>query len=186
MSENCERIETEYRSMYWNNYNLNTILASLVKIFIKLATEWRWIDYSELKDIECLDKGGFDTVWKAKWIDMPEESQDPMTVECAIVLRYMKNGNLRNFLQQNKILSWTERLWLLRSFIKGLEAIHDSGHIHCDLHPGNLMISGDLGLCRSVNESKSSGIGIIMWLISTEKVPFSDRAYDLELTLEGF
>ncbi|RHZ48182.1 hypothetical protein Glove_557g2 [Diversispora epigaea] len=34
---------------------------------------WRWIDYSNLKDIEYLDKGAFGTVRKAEWKDMPEE-----------------------------------------------------------------------------------------------------------------
>ncbi|RHZ62053.1 hypothetical protein Glove_344g48 [Diversispora epigaea] len=30
---------------------------------------WRWIDYSKLKNIEC----EFGRIWKAEWIDMPEE-----------------------------------------------------------------------------------------------------------------
>ncbi|RHZ46348.1 hypothetical protein Glove_624g37 [Diversispora epigaea] len=148
-------------------------------------------------------------------------TQDPSTMEYALVLRYMKNGNLRNFLQQNKTLLWTERLWLLYSFISGLDVIHGKGYIHRDLHPGNLMITeahddlkfirlGDLGICRHANQIPSSGrygvlpyiapevinknpytqasdiysVGIIMWVISTGKVPFSDRAYDLELALE--
>ncbi|RHZ67569.1 hypothetical protein Glove_300g22 [Diversispora epigaea] len=148
-------------------------------------------------------------------------TQDPKTMEYAVVLRYMKNGNLRDYLQQNKTLPWIERLWLLDSFITGLEVIHDKGYIHCDLHPGNLMITdtyenfkfirlGDLGFCRPVDETKSSGkygvlpyiapeilnrnkytrasdiysVGIIMWVIATGNIPFSNRAYDLELTLE--
>ncbi|RHZ67570.1 hypothetical protein Glove_300g23 [Diversispora epigaea] len=148
-------------------------------------------------------------------------TQDPKTMEYAIVLRYMKNGNLRDYLQQNKILSWTERLLLLESFLAGLNVIHDKGYIHCDLHPGNLMITeafdnlkfirlGDLGFCRPKDGITSSGgygvlpyiapeilnqnpytqasdiysVGIIMWMISTGKIPFSNRTYDLELTLE--
>ena len=92
-----------------------------------------------------------------------------MTKEYAIVLRYMKNGNLRDFLNQNKSLPWIERLWLLNSFIRGLKVIHSKGFVHHDLHPGNLMITeaysdskykfirlGDLGLCRLANETSSS------------------------------
>ncbi|RHZ45058.1 hypothetical protein Glove_692g16 [Diversispora epigaea] len=177
---------------------------------------WRWIDYSELKNIEYLAEGGFGSIWKAEWINMPEEvfefyksnqvalkklknsqeisseflkeltanfqcrdkyvlpilgiTQDSMTKEYTIVLRYMKNGNLRDFLNQNKSLPWIERLWLLNSFIKGLKVIHSKGFIHRDIHPGNLMITeipnnskykfirlGDLGLCRLANETPSSG-----------------------------
>ncbi|RHZ57819.1 hypothetical protein Glove_383g4 [Diversispora epigaea] len=232
---------------------------------------WRWIDYNKLKNIEFLAEGGFGSIWKAEWIDMPEEvfefyksnqvalkklknsqeinleflkeltanfqcrdkyvlpilgiTQDSMTKEYAIVLRYMKNGNLREFLNQNKSLPWIERLWLLNSFISGLKVIHSKGFVHSDLHPGNLMITeahnnskykfirlGDLGLCRLANETSSSGaygvlpfiapevlnkyqysqasdiysVGIIMWIISTGKIPFANRAYNAELSVDIF
>ncbi|RHZ64743.1 hypothetical protein Glove_320g193 [Diversispora epigaea] len=262
--KSCKYLELEYRRYYFMELNTFVQMTELREN----ANEWeiwRCIDYSELKDFEYLDKGGFGTVWKAEWKNMPEEifeiynsnhvalkklknskvqelaeefqanfycrskyvlpilglTQDPTTTEYAIVSRYMKDGNLRNFLQQNKTLSWTERLWLLKSFISGLNVIHYKGYIHRDLHPGNLMITevfdnfkfirlGDLGFCRPVDEITSSGIygvlpyiapeilnenpytqasdiysvGIIMWVISTGKIPFSNRAYDCELILE--
>ncbi|RHZ64401.1 hypothetical protein Glove_325g31 [Diversispora epigaea] len=148
---------------------------------------------------EYLAEGGFGSIWKAEWIDMPEEltanfqcrdkyvlpilgiTQDSMTKEYAIVLRYMKNGNLRDFLDQNKSLPWIERLWLLNSFIRGLKVIHSKGFIRRDLHPGNLMITeayniskykfirlGDLGLCRLANETSSSGAYGVLPYIAPE------------------
>ncbi|RHZ74172.1 hypothetical protein Glove_227g143 [Diversispora epigaea] len=152
---------------------------------------WRWINYSTFKNIEYLAKGGFGSIWKSEWIDMPEElfefyksnqvafkklknSQEisseflrnPMTKEYAIVLQYMKNGNLRDFLKQNKSLPWIERLWLLNSFIRGLR-----GLIHRDLHPG------DLGLCRLANEISSSG---------SYASDICIRPYDSELAVDIF
>ncbi|RHZ81587.1 hypothetical protein Glove_117g476 [Diversispora epigaea] len=89
----------------------------------------------------------------------------------------MKNGNLRDFLNQNKSLPWIERLWLLNSFIRGLKVIHDKGFVHRDLHPGNLMITeaysnskykfirlGDLGLCRLANETSSEAFGVLPYI----------------------
>ncbi|RHZ55273.1 hypothetical protein Glove_417g30 [Diversispora epigaea] len=151
-------------------------------------------------------------------------TQDLMTKEYAIVLRHMKNGNLKEFLDQNKSLSWIERLWLLNSFISGLKVIHNKGFVHRDIHPGNLIITeihdnkykfirlGDLGLCKLANETSSSGaygvlpyiapevlnkhqysqasdiysVGIIMWVISTGKRPFANRAYNAELAGDIF
>ncbi|RHZ57826.1 hypothetical protein Glove_383g10 [Diversispora epigaea] len=69
---------------------------------------------------------------------------------------------------------------------------------------------GDLGLCRLANETSSSGaygvlpfiapevlnkyqysqasdiysVGIIMWIISTGKIPFANRAYNAELSVD--
>ncbi|RHZ46423.1 hypothetical protein Glove_621g1 [Diversispora epigaea] len=268
--KDCKYLELEYTLSF--SIDVNKIVSIIIQMteLDENAEEWeiwRWIDYSEFKDIKYLDQGAFGTVWKAEWKNMPEElfqicnsnqvalkrllnskkmstgflrellanfhcrskyvlpifgiTQDPMTMEYAVVLQYMNNGNLRNFLQQNKTLSWTERLWLLQSFLAGLEVLHIKGYIHCDLHSGNLMITeahdnlkfirlGDLGFCRPVDEVISSGrygvlpyiapeimnknpytrasdiysVGIIMWVISTGKIPYSDRACDLELTLE--
>ncbi|RHZ65935.1 hypothetical protein Glove_310g53 [Diversispora epigaea] len=231
-----------------------------------------WLMNSFIRGLKVIHtEGGFGSIWKAEWIDMPEElfefyksnhvalkklkdsqeisseflkeikanfqcrdryvlpilgiTQDPKTKEYAIVLRYMKNGNLRDFLKQNTSLPWIERLWLLNTFIRGLKVIHSKGLIHRDLHPGNLMITeaynnskykfvrlGDLGLCRLANENSSSGaygilpyiapevlnkyqytqasdiysVGIIMWIISTGKIPFAIRAYDPELAADIF
>ncbi|RHZ85633.1 hypothetical protein Glove_63g63 [Diversispora epigaea] len=106
----------------------------------------------------------------------------------------MKDGNLKNFLQQNKTLPWKERLWLLNSFLKGLETIHSKGFIHRDLHPGNLMITearknlkftrlGDLGLCRPVNEIVSSRTyGVLPYIAPEEKY----HLYDPELAIAIF
>ncbi|RHZ79826.1 hypothetical protein Glove_140g12 [Diversispora epigaea] len=261
----------------WTSGNINIDMIIHMTQSDENANEWEifnWIDFNKLKNINYLAEGGFGSVWKAEWIDMPEEifkfyksnqvalkklknsqkispeflnelianfqcrgkyvlpifviTQDSMTKEYAIVSRYMKNGNLGDFLKENKSLPWIERIWLLNSFIKGLFVIHSKGFVHRDLHPGNLMITeiysnskykfirlGDLGLCRSANETSSSkalgvlpyiapevfnkcqhtqasdiySVGIIMWMISTGKIPFSDRAYNLELILkiiEGF
>ncbi|RHZ79881.1 hypothetical protein Glove_140g4 [Diversispora epigaea] len=188
---------------------------------------WRWIDYCKLENIEYLAEGGFGSIWKAEWLDMPEDlfefyksnqvalkklknsqkisseflkeltanfqcrdkyvlpilgvTQDSMTKEYSIVLRYMKNGNLRDFLNKNKSLPWIERLWLLNSFIRGLKVIHDKGFVHRDIHPGNLMITeihnnskykfirlGDLGLCRLANQTSSSGAYGVLPYIAPE------------------
>ncbi|RHZ79193.1 hypothetical protein Glove_151g16 [Diversispora epigaea] len=227
--KDCKGLELKYMIIFSGDDN---IIANAIVQTTELNENtneleiWRWIDYSKLRDIRYLDKGGFGTIWKAEWTDMPEDlfdiynsnqvalkklanseimhqeflnellanfdcrskyvlpilglTQDPMTMKYALVLRYMKNGNLRNFLQQNKTLSWIERLWLLDSFISGLEHVHGKGYIHCDLHPGNLMITeaydnvkfirlGDLGLCKTC------------WNYYVGNI---NRAYDLELTLE--
>ncbi|RHZ54981.1 hypothetical protein Glove_421g2 [Diversispora epigaea] len=194
----------------------------------KLIEIPKWTsDYSKLKNVKYLAEGGFGSIWKAEWIDVPEEvfefyksnqvvlkklknsqeisseflkeltanfqcrdkyvlpilgiTQDSMTKEYAIVLRYMKNGNLRDFLNQNKSLPWIERIWLLNSFIRGLKVIHSKGFVHRDLHPGNLMITeahsnskykfirlGDLGLCRLANETISSGTYGVLPFIAPE------------------
>ncbi|RHZ86353.1 hypothetical protein Glove_52g57 [Diversispora epigaea] len=267
---NCEPIETpKWKS---GNGEIDKIIQMTQSDDDAKEWEiWRWVNYSKFKNIEYLAEGGFGSICKAEWIDMPEElfafyksnkvalkklknsqeispeflkelkanfqcrdryvlpilgiTQDPKTKEYAIVLRYMKNGNLRDFLKQNKSLPWIECLWLLNTFIRGLKVIHSKGLIHRDLHPGNLMITevynnskykfirlGDLGLCRYSNEIPSSGaygilpyiapevlykyqytqasdiysVGIIMWIISTGKIPFAIRAYDSELAVDVF
>ncbi|RHZ45956.1 hypothetical protein Glove_641g14 [Diversispora epigaea] len=131
-----------------------------------------------------------------------EEKAFQWYLKSAKVLRYMKDGNLLNFLQQNKSLPWKERVWLMNSFIRGLKIIHS--HTHDNL---KFIRLGDLGLCRPVDlilSSKTYGVlpyvapevytqasdicsvGIIMWVISTRKIRFEEDLYDPELAIAIF
>ncbi|RHZ62068.1 hypothetical protein Glove_344g49 [Diversispora epigaea] len=108
-------------------------------------------------------------------------TQDSTTKEYSIIFRYMKNGNLGDFLNQNKSLPWIERLWLLNSFIRGLKVIHSKGFVHRDLQPENLMITevhnnskykfvrlGGLKLCRLANETLSSEVYGVLPYVAPE------------------
>ncbi|RHZ76263.1 hypothetical protein Glove_199g161 [Diversispora epigaea] len=135
----------------------------------------------------------------AEWIDMPEEVFEFYKTN-KIALKKLKNSQeiSSEFLKE-----------LLNSFIRGLKVIHSKGFIHHGIHTGNLIITeipnkskykfirlGDLGLCRLTNETSSEtygiaiyctlasdihSVGIIMWVISTGKRPFANRAYNSEL-----
>ena len=58
-----------------------------------------------------------------------------------IVMDYAKGGSLRNSLKNNS--SWSNKLLTLKNIISGLDAIHESKLVHCDLHDGSI-------LCRVV------------------------------------
>src|SRR5436305_3227905 len=80
----------------------------------------------------------------------------------AMVLNYVREGNLRNYLQNNHSkLTLNDRIMIFR----------DLCLIHCDLHSGNILIQGgscfitDLGLCGPVDEKSSSKIyGIVSYI----------------------
>ena len=65
-------------------------------------------------------------------------TQDPNNLDYMIVMDYAENGSLRNSL---KFLtsSWNKKLYTLHNIISGLNAIHESKLVHCDLHDGNIL-----------------------------------------------
>lgn len=95
-------------------------------------------------------------------------SQDPDTKNYIMVMEYIPDGDLRQFLDNNRgELQLRARLKQLKSLADGLSFIHQQGLIHQDLHSGNILnkcrkfgkvIFGaecyitDLGLCRPVDE----------------------------------
>ena len=105
-----------------------------------------------------------------------------MIVECygitsyngnyTIVLNYMQEGNLRNYLQNNHSkLTLNDRIMIFRDLCQSLYYIHEKDLIHCDLHSGNMLIQGggcfitDLGLCGPVDEKSSYKIyGIVSYI----------------------
>src|SRR6266511_928033 len=90
----------------------------------------------------------------------------------AMVLNYVPEGNLRDYLQNNHSkLTLRDRIAILRGLYESLDDIHEKGLIHCDLHSGNMLIQGgacyitDLGLCGPVDEESSNKIyGIVSYI----------------------
>src|SRR5256885_3693198 len=67
-------------------------------------------------------------------------SQDPETKNYLIVMDYMKDGNLRQVLQQkNKELSLQNKLCRLGDIASGLTEIHEQNLVHQDFHVGNVL-----------------------------------------------
>src|ERR1044072_4976798 len=67
-------------------------------------------------------------------------SQDPKTKNYVIVMEYMKDGNLREYLQnKNSELTLKNNLYKLEKIIDGLNSIHNQNLIHRDFHSGNVL-----------------------------------------------
>lgn len=99
-------------------------------------------------------------------------SQDPHTKSYIMVMDYMPEGNLRQYLKNNQA-NFYDKYLQLYGIIGGLHSIHKQGLVHRDLHPGNVLIRTgnfegsdetvpiclitDLGLCRPANSEKDDG-----------------------------
>lgn len=91
-------------------------------------------------------------------------SQDPTTKNYLMVMEYMNDGNLRQYLQnKDNKLSLEDKFRKLQYIVKGLNAIHRQNLVHRDFHSGNILNSysstyiTDLGLSCPVNYQKEEG-----------------------------
>ncbi|GBB91921.1 hypothetical protein RclHR1_19380005 [Rhizophagus clarus] len=102
-------------------------------------------------------------------------TQDPVTKEYTMVLRYCDDGNLRNCLNKaENYIDYESKINTLQQIARGLLDIHNSGLIHKDFHSGNILVKGidapfisDLGLCQPVNKQtvKEEGIyGVLPYM----------------------
>src|SRR6266511_1900742 len=59
-----------------------------------------------------------------------------------LVMEYASYGNLRNFiLDYHSKLRWETKLRILLMISMALQDIHQSGHVHCNFHSGNVLIT---------------------------------------------
>jgi len=93
----------------------------------------------------------------------------------AMVLNYIGDGNLRNYLQKNHSnLTLKDRVTMFYYLCWSLKDIHEKDLIHCDLHSGNILVAGgccyitDLGLCGPVDDESSNKIYGITSYIAPE------------------
>ena len=90
----------------------------------------------------------------------------------AMVLNYLSEGNLRDYLKKNHLnLTLKDRITIFYYLCYALDDIHWKDLIHCDLHSGNILLHGggcyitDLGLCGPVDEKFSNKIyGIVSYI----------------------
>ena len=102
-------------------------------------------------------------------------SQDPITNNYVMVMQYMEEGNLREYLKNNySKLSWEDKLYKLRNISGGLYHIHYQNLVHRDFHSGNILNGStiyktfvtDLGLSKLVNSQLESGkiMGVLPYI----------------------
>ena len=92
-----------------------------------------------------------------------------------MVLNYLQEGNLRNYLQQNHSqLTLNDRIMIFDYLCESLYFVHKEDLIHRDLHSGNILIQGGsccitaFGLCGPVDEKSSDKICGIMSYVAPE------------------
>ncbi|CAG8552054.1 10978_t:CDS:2, partial [Racocetra fulgida] len=110
-------------------------------------------------------------------------SQDPATENYIIVIDYMRDSNLREFLRENyRELKFVDKLNQFFYIVSGLEYIHEQNLVHRDFHPGNILSSSnginspsyakcyitDLGLSRPANENNKGKIYGVLPYVAPE------------------
>jgi len=89
-------------------------------------------------------------------------SQDPETGNYLMVMEYIPEGNLRQYLSnKNKNLTLKDKISHLAKIAQGLKDIHAKNLVHRDFHSGNILkgvektscLITDLGLCKPANET---------------------------------
>lgn len=103
-------------------------------------------------------------------------SQAPDSGNYIMVMDYMEDGNLRQYLQRKgKELGFKDKLKKLHDIASKLHRVHEKDLVHKDFHPGNILLSysscciADLGLCRPASSQfKEGGVYGILPYVAPE------------------
>ncbi|CAB4417713.1 unnamed protein product [Rhizophagus irregularis] len=81
-------------------------------------------------------------------------SQHPDHKAYLLIKKYAQNDSLHNYILHNfKSLDWEIKLHLLLYLAEGLKALHNSGYVHRNLNPPNVLVFEN-GLCAIGSYSK--------------------------------
>ncbi|CAG8491637.1 1730_t:CDS:2 [Gigaspora margarita] len=108
-------------------------------------------------------------------------SQDPKTKKFIIVMKLALHGDLHHFLLNNiDILSWYQKLNILKTIAWNLMNLHQKNIIHCDFHSGNILINGDVPNDGIYSPSKISSTmaGFVHEILTTSLEETLDRGLD--------
>jgi serine/threonine protein kinase len=88
-------------------------------------------------------------------------SQDPATGNYLMVMQYLPQRDLRNYLKKNnRDLKLADKIAQLANIARGLKDIHQKTLVHHDFHLGNILkgieqtscLITDLGLCKPADQ----------------------------------
>jgi serine/threonine protein kinase len=65
------------------------------------------------------------------------------TDDVFLVLEYAEKGCLRGFLDRGQHISTSSVLSILKQMIRAVQYLHDTGHVHQDIKPGNILLDAD-------------------------------------------
>src|SRR6266511_4518947 len=100
-------------------------------------------------------------------------TQDPVTEDFVIIMKYYKLGSLRDYITKNFYnIKWNEKLEILKRIVEGLKHLHNQKIIHKDFHSGNILyendwdvVISDLGISKSLIDDDGDEIyGVISYM----------------------
>ncbi|RHZ83367.1 hypothetical protein Glove_97g54 [Diversispora epigaea] len=151
-----------------------TVNSSLVKSFVELRTEFiieaRVCIHKVLPFANAeIQKIAIHLRLALSSISFYGITKDPETCKYVMVLKYLKDENLRNHLNNNfNNISWHNRLNYLVNLAHIFKEIHKLDIIHQDFHPGNILLLSnfhinqhdlyisDFGLSKLIGENEET------------------------------
>ncbi|CAG8463144.1 6982_t:CDS:2, partial [Cetraspora pellucida] len=101
-----------------------------------------------------------DPSYIANWFGI---SQDPLSKEYIMVMKYFEHGSIRDYLRNNHI-NWLQKMKFIRQISFALSTIHECNFCHRNLHTGNILVDhfpfariSDLGQGHLINTRGESG-----------------------------
>ncbi|RHZ88747.1 hypothetical protein Glove_21g82 [Diversispora epigaea] len=218
----CQQCNSEH---FKNDFDKWTSENEKIDKFIQDAQlnadgDWKvieWIPYNRFENIKEIAKGGFSTIYYAKWIDgyvwkrdikkkhwkrigklevvlkkfdnfanlnemeihlktmnlwnyktilIYGITKDPETNKYMMVLQYMRDGNLRDYLKNHfDNIDWNYKLFNLSYLAEGFDKLHALDILHGDFHPGNILsknfkfkalYTSDFGLSKIVGQNSEN------------------------------
>ncbi|CAG8849280.1 19844_t:CDS:2, partial [Gigaspora margarita] len=122
------------------NYGLNKYKEVTKDVVLKSLNNSQnitWEFLTEIANTKLVDSGSSSVSDVVKCYGI---SQDPITKNYVMVMKYMAEGNLRQYLQQKgKEMDLEKKLFALQGIALGLGKIHNQSLVHCDFHSGNIL-----------------------------------------------
>eukprot|EP01006_Ploeotia_vitrea_P007735 TRINITY_DN17988_c0_g1_i1.p1 TRINITY_DN17988_c0_g1~~TRINITY_DN17988_c0_g1_i1.p1 ORF type:complete len:904 (+),score=19.37 TRINITY_DN17988_c0_g1_i1:271-2712(+) len=96
----------------------------------------------------------------------PHQENTTQATYVYVIMEFMSGGTLQNLLDNtNQKLTPVAISKYAKDILAGLEAIHSTGFVHCDIKPGNLLLNeegvckiGDLGVARRVDSGTVTSV----------------------------